>query len=51
MHIDILTIFPEIFAGPFDHSIIKRAKNKGLANNRIHHIRDYNLASLHFLPQ
>jgi tRNA (guanine37-N1)-methyltransferase len=51
MRIDILTIFSEIFAGPFDHSIIKRAKGKGLAEIHIHHIRDYNLASLHFLPQ
>ena len=41
MRIDILTIFPEIFAGPFDHSIIKRAKNKGLAEIHIHNIRDY----------
>jgi tRNA (guanine37-N1)-methyltransferase len=41
MRIDILTIFPEIFAGSFDHSIIKRAKGKGLAEIHIHNIRDY----------
>ncbi|MDP4266160.1 MAG: tRNA (guanosine(37)-N1)-methyltransferase TrmD [Bacteroidota bacterium] len=41
MRIDILTIFPEIFNGPFDHSIIKRAINKGLAEIHIHNIRDY----------
>ncbi|HZK09061.1 MAG TPA: tRNA (guanosine(37)-N1)-methyltransferase TrmD [Bacteroidales bacterium] len=43
MRIDILTIFPEIFAGPFDHSIIKRAKAKGLAEIHIHNIRDYSI--------
>ncbi len=41
MRIDILTIFPEMFAGPFDHSIIKRAREKGLAEIHIHDIRDY----------
>jgi tRNA (guanine37-N1)-methyltransferase len=41
MRIDILTIFPEMFQGPFDHSIIKRAKAKGLAEIYLHNIRDY----------
>jgi tRNA (guanine37-N1)-methyltransferase len=41
MRIDILTIFPEMFIGPFDHSIIKRAKDKGLADIYIHNIRDF----------
>lgn len=41
MRIDILTIFPEMFTGPFDHSIVKRAKSKGLAEIVIHNIRDY----------
>ena len=41
MRIDILTLFPEMFIGPFDHSIIKRAKEKGLAEIHIHNIRDY----------
>lgn len=41
MRIDILTIFPEMFQGPFDHSIIKRAKAKGLAEIFLHNIRDY----------
>lgn len=41
MRIDILTIFPEMFIGPFDHSIVKRAKDKGLAEIHIHNIRDY----------
>ncbi len=41
MRIDILTIFPEMFAGPFDHSIIKRAQAKKLVEIHIHNIRDY----------
>ena len=41
MQIDILTIFPEMFDGPFSHSIIKRAKEKGLVNINLHNIRDY----------
>ena len=41
MRIDILTIFPEMFIGPFDHSIVKRAKDKGLAEIHIHNIRDF----------
>jgi len=41
LRIDILTLFPEMFAGPFDHSIIKRAKEQGIADIIIHNIRDY----------
>lgn len=41
MRIDILTIFPDMFAGPFDYSILKRAREKGLAEIYIHDIRDY----------
>ncbi|OQX76047.1 MAG: tRNA (guanosine(37)-N1)-methyltransferase TrmD [Bacteroidetes bacterium 4484_276] len=41
MRIDILTIFPEMFDGPFNHSIIKRAKEKGLVEIHLHDIRDY----------
>ncbi|PKP09689.1 MAG: tRNA (guanosine(37)-N1)-methyltransferase TrmD [Bacteroidetes bacterium HGW-Bacteroidetes-4] len=41
MRIDILTVLPELLNGPFDHSIIKRAKDKGLAEIHIHNIRDY----------
>ncbi len=41
MRIDILTIFPEMFSGPFDHSIIKRAKEKGVADIYIHDIREF----------
>lgn len=41
MRIDILTIFPEMFQGPFTESIIKRAIAKGLAEIHLHNIRDY----------
>ncbi len=41
MKIDILTIFPEMFEGPFLHSIIKRAKEKGLITIRFHNFREY----------
>jgi len=41
MRIDILTIFPELFNGPFDLSIIKRSVQKKLVNIYIHNIRDY----------
>lgn len=41
MRIDILTIFPEMFSGPFDHSIIKRAKEKKLVEICFHNLRDF----------
>lgn len=41
MRIDILTIFPEMFVGPFGHSIVKRAVDKGLVSIHLHNIRDF----------
>ncbi len=41
MRIDILTLFPEMFQGPFSESIIKRAQEKGLVEIHTHNIRDY----------
>ncbi len=41
MRIDILTIFPGMFEGPFSHSIIKRAREKKLVEIHLHDIRDY----------
>lgn len=41
MRIDILTIFPELFGGPFNLSIIKNAIEKGHVDIQIHNIRDY----------
>ncbi len=41
MRIDILSLFPEYFRGPFDESIIKRAREKGLLDIRQVNIRDF----------
>ena len=41
MKIDILTIFPEMLQGPFSHSILKRAQEKGIVEVRFHNFRDY----------
>lgn len=41
MRIDILTIFPGMFAGPFSESIVKRAIDKRLVEIHLHNIRDY----------
>ena len=41
IRIDILTIFPGMFAGPFSHSIIRRAMEKKLVEIHLHDIRDY----------
>lgn len=41
MNFDILTLFPGMFSGPFDESIIKRAREKQLIDISLHNIRDY----------
>jgi len=41
MRIDILTLFPEMFEGPFGHSILKRAAEKGLVQVNLVNIRDW----------
>lgn len=41
MRIDIITVVPELLKSPFEHSIIKRAQEKGLASIHIHNLRDY----------
>ena len=43
MRIDIVTLFPEMFAGPFGESIIKRAVERGLVEIYLHNLRDYGL--------
>jgi tRNA (guanine37-N1)-methyltransferase len=40
LRIDILTLFPEMFTGPFGASIIKRAIDRRLVNMNIHNFRD-----------
>ncbi len=39
--IDIITLFPEMFQGPFDYSIVKRAQEKKLLEIKIHQLRDW----------
>ncbi len=41
MRIDIITVLPELLAGPFDHSILKRAQTKGLAEINLVSLREY----------
>jgi tRNA (guanine37-N1)-methyltransferase len=41
MKIDVLTLFPAMFAGPLDESIIKRARQAGILDLRIHDLRDW----------
>ena len=41
MKIDVLTLFPAMFAGPLDESIIKRARKKGLLDLKVHDLRDW----------
>jgi len=41
MKIDVLTLFPEMFAGPLDESIVKRARAARLLDLSIHNLRDY----------
>ncbi len=41
MKIDVLTLFPAMFAGPLDESIIMRARKKGLLDLKIHNLRDW----------
>lgn len=41
MIIDILTLFPNMFLGPFSESIIKRAQEKGLVSINLHNLRNW----------
>lgn len=41
MKIDVLTLFPDMFAGPFDASIVKRAQAKGLISVEVHDLRKW----------
>ncbi len=41
MHFDILTLFPGLFTGVFEESIVKRARQAGLVTIALHNIRDY----------
>jgi len=41
MRIDIITVLPEILESPLNFSIVKRARDKGLAEIIVHNLRDY----------
>lgn len=41
MRIDIVTVLPELLRSPFEHSILKRAINKGLVEVNLINLRDY----------
>jgi tRNA (guanine37-N1)-methyltransferase len=41
VRIDIVTIFPEFFDSPLRESIVRRAREKGLLDIRVHDLRDY----------
>jgi tRNA (guanine37-N1)-methyltransferase len=43
MRIDILSAVPELLESPFSHSIMKRAKEKGLFEIYVHNLRDYGI--------
>jgi tRNA (guanine37-N1)-methyltransferase len=41
LRVDVITLFPEMFAGPFDASILRRARDAGLLSLHLHQLRDY----------
>lgn len=41
MHIDIISVVPGLLEGPFSHSILKRAEDKGIAKIQLHNLRDF----------
>jgi tRNA (guanine37-N1)-methyltransferase len=43
MRIDILSVVPELLVSPLNHSIMKRAQEKGLYEVVVHNLRDYGL--------
>lgn len=45
MRIDIITVLPELMESPFNHSIVQRAKDKGLVEIHLINLRDYGIGS------
>src|ERR1700684_2964474 len=41
MRFDIVTIFPEFFAGPLDYGIVRRAREAQLIEARVHDLREF----------
>ena len=47
MHIDIISVIPGLLEGPFSHSILKRAEQKGLFKVNVHDLKEYGLGKFH----
>lgn len=43
MHIDIITLFPKMFSGPFEESIVKRAIERNIVQIAIHDLRQWGI--------
>ena len=43
MHIDIISVVPDLLDSPLSHSIMQRAKDKGLLSVNVHNLREYGL--------
>jgi len=41
MRVDVITLFPEMFGGPFDSSIVARAQQSGIVQIELHNLRDW----------
>lgn len=41
LRVDIITVLPELLVSPFSHSMMKRAKDRGLLDVKTHNLRDY----------
>ena len=41
MRFDIITIFPEFFAGPLDYGIVRRAREARLIETQVHDLREF----------
>ena len=41
MRVDAITLFPGMFSGPLDESIIRRSRDAGILDLRVHNLRDY----------
>ena len=49
MKVDILTLFPEICRAPLSESIVKRARENGIVDLRIHNLRDWTTDKHHIV--
>jgi tRNA (guanine37-N1)-methyltransferase len=41
MRFDLITIFPEFFAGPLDHGIVRRAREAGISEIQVQDLREF----------